>query len=136
MRISITSSLFLLFSTLIFYQNKPAYKLYNANGSEVSYQKMINKMGKADVVLFGEHHTNPIVHWLQQEATSDLFALRKLTLGAEMFEADDQIAINEYLSGLISEKNFIKEARAWNNYKDYRPMVEFAKKTGIDVISG
>ena len=61
-------------------------------------------MSKADVVLFGEHHTNPIVHWLQLAATSDLNDSRKLTLGAEMFEADNQQELNDYLSGKITQK--------------------------------
>ena len=55
----------LTFSCVAYAQNKPAYKLYNAKGSKVSYKKMIKEMSKADVVLFGEHHNNPIVHWLQ-----------------------------------------------------------------------
>jgi len=136
MRISITSLLFLLFTTLIFSQNKPAYKLYSANGSEVSYKKMIDKMGKADVVLFGEHHTNPIVHWLQMEATSDLFVSRKLTLGAEMFEADNQQGLNDYLSGKIIQKAFDTVARLWKNYPtDYKPLVDFAKKHNLKFIA-
>jgi uncharacterized iron-regulated protein len=136
MRISITLSLFLLFSTLIFSQNKPAYKLYNANGREVSYKKMIDKMGKADVVLFGEHHTNPIVHWLQMEATTDLNTSRKLTLGAEMFEADNQQGLNDYLSGKITQKVFDTVARLWKNYPtDYKPLVDFAQKNKLKFIA-
>ncbi|MHB1147617.1 MAG: ChaN family lipoprotein [Lutibacter sp.] len=136
MKISITFLLFLLFTIPIFSQNKPAYKLYNANGSEVSYKKMIDKMGKADVVLFGEHHTNPIVHWLQMEATSDLNASRKLTLGAEMFEADNQQELNDYLSGKITQKAFDTVARLWKNYPtDYKPLVDFAKDNKIKFIA-
>ena len=37
---------------------------------------------------------------------------------------------------MISEKNFIKEARAWDTYKsDYRPVVEFAKVNKLKVIA-
>lgn len=136
MRISISSLLFLLFTTLIFSQNKPAYKLYNANGSEVSYKKMIDKMGKADVVLFGEHHNNPIVHWLQYETTVDLSKSRKLTLGAEMFEADNQTQLNDYLSGKITQKAFDTVARLWKNYPtDYKPLVDFSKENKIKFIA-
>ncbi|MDF1518577.1 MAG: ChaN family lipoprotein [Lutibacter sp.] len=136
MRLSITSLLFLLFTTLIFSQNKPAYKLYNANGSKVSYQKMIEKMGKADVVLFGEHHNNPIVHWLQMEATSDMNKSRKLTLGAEMFEADNQQELDDYLSGKITQKAYDTIARLWKNYPtDYKPLVDFAQKNQLKFIA-
>ena len=136
MRISITSLLFLFFTTFIFSQNKPAYKLYNEKGRKVSYKKMIHKMEKADVVLFGEHHTNPIVHWLQLESTTDLNKSRKLTLGAEMFEADNQQELNEYLSGKITQKSFDTVARLWENYPtDYKPLVDFAKENKIKFIA-
>lgn len=136
MRISITSLLFLLFTTFIFSQNKPAYKLYNANGGKVSYKKMIHKMKQADVVMFGELHNNPIAHWLQLETTSDLNASRKLTLGAEMFEADNQLQLNDYLSGKINQKAFDTVARLWKNYPtDYKPLVDFAQKNKLKFIA-
>jgi uncharacterized iron-regulated protein len=97
---------------------------------------MIEKMGKADVILFGEHHTNPIVHWLQLEATADLNTTRKLTLGAEMFEADNQQGLNDYLSGKITQKAFDTVARLWKNYPtDYKPLVDFAQKNHLKFIA-
>lgn len=93
-------------------------------------------MKKADVVLFGEHHNNPIVHWLQYETTVDLNKSRKLTLGAEMFEADNQQELNDYLSGKITQKVFDTVARLWKNYPtDYKPLVDFAKKNKIKFIA-
>ncbi|PKP13175.1 MAG: iron-regulated protein [Bacteroidetes bacterium HGW-Bacteroidetes-3] len=136
MRISITTMLLLLFTTLTFSQNKPAYKLYNGNGKKVSYKKMICKMSKADIVLFGEHHYNPIVHWLQYETTVDLSKSRKLTLGAEMFEADNQQELNDYLSGKITQKTYDTVARLWENYPtDYKPLVDFAKENKLRFIA-
>lgn len=112
----------------LYSQKKPAYKLYNANGKEVTYKKMIQKMDAADVVLFGEHHNNPIVHWLQYETTVKLAETKPLTLGAEMFEADNQQQLNEYLAGEIDQKAFDTLARLWKNYPtDYKPLVDFAK---------
>lgn len=132
----ILSIAIVLFSTILFSQNKPAYKLYNANGSKVSYKKMIKTMAKSDVVLFGEHHNNPIVHWLQLEATKDLHKLQKLTLGAEMFEADNQLPLNNYLSGEIDEKGLDTLARLWNNFRtDYKPLVDFAKTNNLKFIA-
>jgi len=97
---------------------------------------MIKKMSKADVVLFGEHHNNPIVHWLQYEATKDLQAQRKLILGAEMFEADNQNELNHYLTGVIDAKALDTVARLWNNYKtDYKPLVDFAKENSLKFIA-
>jgi uncharacterized iron-regulated protein len=52
----------------------------------------------------------------------------------EMFERDVQPIMNEYLTSEIKEKSFKKDARAWSNYRDYRPMVENCKKNKLDVI--
>ena len=132
----ILSIAIILFSSVIFSQNKPAYKLYNANGSKVSYKKMIKTMSKADIVLFGEHHNNSIVHWLQIETTQDLNSVRKLTLGAEMFEADNQTQLSKYLNNEIDQKGLDTLARLWQNYKtDYKPLVDFAKTNNLKFIA-
>ena len=136
MRKLIVSLLILSFSTVVFSQNKPAYKLYNTKGKQVSYKKMIKVMSQSNVVLFGEHHNNPIVHWLQFEATKDLSKQTKLTLGAEMFEADNQLQLNQYLAGEIDQKTLDTVARLWSNYTtDYKPLVDFAKNNNIKFIA-
>ncbi|RXP59424.1 iron-regulated protein [Lutibacter sp. HS1-25] len=132
----IVSLLLIVFSTLIYAQHKPAYLLVNAKGKKVSYKKMIQKMEQSDVVLFGEYHNNPIVHWLQLEATIDLNKKRDLVLGAEMFEADNQTQLNKYLSGEINEVALDTLARLWGNYKtDYKPLVDFAKENKLKFVA-
>ena len=85
-------------------QNKPAYILYNAKGKKLAYGKMIKTLIKQDVVLFGELHNNPISHWLELEITKSCLSARELVLGAEMFEQDNQPALNLYLNGKMTEK--------------------------------
>lgn len=126
-----------LLSTSAFSQ-KPAYKLFRENGKKAKYEKMVEAAKGADIVLFGEHHTNPISHWLQIELTKDLHEEKgeDLVLGAEMFEADNQLILNEYLSELITETKFEEEARLWKNYKtDYKPLVLFAKEKKLAFIA-
>ena len=128
----IASICLLLFSS--FKSDKPAYLLFNKEGKAVKYEKMLKQMEDADIILFGELHNNPISHWLQLELTKDLYQQygKKLVLGAEMFESDNQIIMDEYLSGKISQRNFEEEIRLWPNYKtDYKPLVEFAKDSGL-----
>lgn len=118
-------------------QDKQAYRLFYANGKEASYEVLLEASKKTDVLFFGEQHNNPICHWLQLELTRDLFDLKNgaLVLGAEMFERDDQLLLDEYLSGQISQKNFEEEAKLWKNYAtDYKPLVEFAKAKKIPFI--
>ncbi len=123
---------FILFSA--FKTNKPAYSLYNEKGKDIKYDKLLKQALEADIVLFGELHDNAIAHWLQLELTKDLYEVKKenLILGAEMFESDNQVILDEYLNGLISQSSFEKEVRLWPNYKtDYKPLVEFAKKNNL-----
>ena len=123
---------FFLFSA--FKSDKPSYLLFDKKGKTVKYEKMLKEIEDADIVLFGELHDNPISHWLQLELTKDLYKKegRNLILGAEMFESDNQVIMDEYLSGKISQRNFEDEIRLWLNYKtDYKPLVEFAKDSGL-----
>jgi uncharacterized iron-regulated protein len=117
---------------------KPAYNLFSEKGKNVKYEKMAEEASNADIVLFGEYHTNPISHWLQLELTNDLYEVRgkDLILGAEMFEADNQLILNEYLAGQITEDKFEEEARLWNNYlTDYKPLVLIAKENQLDFVA-
>lgn len=121
-----------------FKSDKPAYRIFDENGKKVKYQKMLAAAIEADVVFFGELHNNPICHWLQVELTRDIYTEKngQIILGAEMFETDNQLILNEYLKGEISKKSFEKEARLWSNYEtDYKPLVEFAKDSGLTFVA-
>lgn len=110
-------------------QDKQPYQLYTKDGKKTTYKKMLSAAADAQVVLFGEHHDNSIVHWLQLELTKDLAEKKNLVLGAEMIEADNQKQLDQYLAGQISQKAFDTLARLWPNYKtDYKPLVDFAKE--------
>lgn len=125
-----------LLAVAAFGQGKPAYALFDAKGKKVSYQKMLKTISGADMLLFGEIHNNPITHWLQLEATRDLSQMRSLLLGAEMFEADNQAALNRYLSGAITAKELSEQARLWSNYAtDYAPLVNWAKQNQLPFIA-
>lgn len=116
---------------------KPAYIIYDKNEKKSSYEELLKKAKKSDVILFGEYHNNPIHHWLQLELVNDLFDNDvKLILGAEMFESDNQLIIDEYLANYFSSDKLISESKTWINFKtDYLPLVEFSKNNKIDFIA-
>lgn len=119
-----------------FSQKKPAYIIYNAKGKKVSYKKMLKSVSTKDIVLFGESHDNAISHWLELELTKDLDANNDLVLGAEMYEADNQSEINQYLSGNIDYKALDTLARLWSNdLTDYLPLLNYAKEVEIRFIA-
>lgn len=127
----------LMLTTVIEAQPK-AYNIFNQKGKEVAYNKMLKELEEADVVFFGELHNNPICHWLELEIARDLYTQenQNLVLGAEMLECDNQLLVNEYFLGFISEKNFEKEARLWPNYfTDYKPLVSFAKENNLSFVA-
>lgn len=132
--------LILLFSTFFMAaQDKPAYLLYNSKGKTEEYKDMVKDLSKADMVFFGEQHTNPISHWLQLEVTQSLYESvgEKLILGAEMFENGNQLVMDEYLAGFYDEEKMIPEmTQMWKNYKtDYKPLLDFAKEKKIPFIA-
>lgn len=114
------------------------YKIYDVKYQKIiSIDELITNTNNIDVLFFGEEHNDSIGHILEFELLKKLSSTYpKTALALEMFPTDTQPIMNEYLAGLISEKNFSKEARAWNNYKDYRPMIEFAKASQLPVIAG
>jgi uncharacterized iron-regulated protein len=113
-------------------QTKPAYILFNGKGKRVPYKRMISVLAQQDVVLIGETHNNAISHWMELEITKDCKEKRSLVLGAEMFEQDNQQALDLYLEGKISSRGLDSMARLWKNYPtDYAPLVNFAKENKI-----
>lgn len=117
--------------------DKPAYKLFDSSGKEISFSKMIKQIENTDIILFGELHNNSLCHWLELEVLKELQTSgKKIIVGMEMFELDNQLILDEYFSGLISKKSFESEMRLWDNYKtDYRPIVEYSKENNIQLIA-
>lgn len=89
-----------------------------------------------DVVFFGEVHESAACHEQQRKL---LIALREkrqdVVLSMEMFERDVQLHLDAYLAGKLPEAEFRKKARAWKNWRHYKPMVDFAAKHGLPVIA-
>lgn len=125
----------LLLANTVFGQ-KPAYVIYNSKGKKVSYKRMVKKLVEKDVVFFGEIHNNPISHWLQYEVTLDFSNSREIILGAEMFEADNQTFLSDYVKEIITHEELDSLARLWPNYKtDYAPLVDFAREKQLPFVA-
>ena len=117
--------------------DKPAYIIYQKDGRQVPYSTLADVALTYPVIMFGELHNNAVAHWLQLELTKSLASdPRPLAVGMEMFEADNQVLIDEYFSDLISQGNFEREVRLWNNYNtDYKPILEFARTNDVRLIA-
>ena len=113
------------------------YRIYSVKaGKEVTLKDIVSDMENYDVLLFGEEHNDSVGHFLESSIL-ELMHLKfgkELALSLEMFDRDVQPVMDEYLQGFIKEKHLKKDARAWSNYKDYKPMVDFARNKELDVI--
>jgi uncharacterized iron-regulated protein len=89
------------------------------------------------VIFIGEEHGSRVSRRAELTLLKGLAERdSNLVLALEMFERDVQDVLDAYLSGKISEKTFLKQCRPWPNYpKDYRPLVEFAKRKEMPVIA-
>ena len=113
------------------------YRIFSVeSGTEVTLDVVVEDMKEHDVLFVGEEHNDSVGHYLESRLLELLHQSfnNGVTLSLEMFDRDVQPVMNEYLNGYIRERNFTKDARAWSNYRDYRPMVEFAKANKLDVI--
>jgi uncharacterized iron-regulated protein len=126
------------------------YRVYTGAGDRAALTDVIAAMADVDVVFIGEAHDDPTGHRLEAELlagaweayagpstdTGVVVAPRAVALSLEFFEQDVQPVLDEYLDGLITESAFRAAARPWDRYgTDYRPLVEYARERGIDVIA-
>lgn len=114
-----------------------AFRVYTAGGEPASLSDLVLAMGKVDVVFLGEQHDDAVAHALQLRLLEAADTLgRPVALSLEMFERDVQPVLDEYLDGLIRERDFLAAARPWGNYAaDYRPLVEYAVRENLPVLA-
>jgi uncharacterized iron-regulated protein len=106
-------------------------------GAIVSLEEVADVIADADVIFLGELHDSDSCHLLQIELTRILLERRgELAISMEMFERDNQGALDRYLAGVTDEETFREEARFWPNYDEhYRPAVELARDGGLPVLA-
>lgn len=119
-------------------QPKLSYAIFTSEGEATDYNRMLRELRDADIIFIGETHNCPVAHWMEYEITSDIIrkSAKGLTLGAEMFEADNQLLVDEYTSGVISSDKFEAEAKLWDNYwTDYSQLLYLAREHGLKFVA-
>ena len=118
--------------------DRPAYRLFTAQGQPADYDQMLTQLAQADVVCFGEQHNDPLAHWLEVQVAKDLARLKgpgKLVLGLEMFERDVQPLLTQYSAGTLPDSALERQSRPWPNYAtDYRPLLLLAREAQVPII--
>ncbi|HEY7746735.1 MAG TPA: ChaN family lipoprotein, partial [Desulfuromonadales bacterium] len=114
--------------------------LHIPTGYYVSEEQMLAVATDARIVYVGETHDNPASHRLE------LTLLRAMAerypggvaLGMEMFTPDQQETLDRWVSGELTEKEFLKQSRwqeQWQmDFEYYQPLLAFARERHIPVI--
>lgn len=117
---------------------KPAYLIFDSKGVLVEFSSLISDISNADICLFGELHNDPISHWLELELIKEfnLAKNKQLIVGAEMWERDNQLLIDEaFVHKFYDEAMYLESSKLWSNTKpDYLPILQYCSKNNLKFI--
>ena len=114
------------------------HRMYDLqSGREKLMSEVISELKKNRIILVGEHHTNIDHHFGQLNVIQSLKeAGVRVAIGLEMFRSDNQHALDQWVAGNISEKQF--EAIYYDNWTypwpAYRMIFEYARQEKIPMI--
>jgi uncharacterized iron-regulated protein len=108
-------------------------------GEPVRYEEILDDLTTTDVIYLGEHHTLERHHAIQERIVADLGQKSiPLAVGFEQLEAWRQPELDRYNRGEIDFEELaaaIDWAKSWSNYKQYRPILEAARKQKAPVVA-
>lgn len=103
-----------------------------------TFEQMINDLQDADVILVGEMHNHtPSLDFIATTFEALLPLNPMLALSMEFYERDQQVPLDDYLSGIVDYEQFVKLARrnAGNNPIGHLRMVELCRLNNRPVIA-
>lgn len=116
----------------------PAYVIYNDKGEKVTYSQMVTTLLDADICLFGEQHNDPISHWLELSLLKTFNGIKgkSLVVGAEMWETDNQLIMDEMLlQKFVDGQSYTESSKLWSNFTtDYKPIIQYVKANNLPFI--
>jgi len=123
-------------------QQKPVVGgiIHLPTGVETDRATMLEHARQARIVYVGETHDSPASHDLQLEILTHLQQQnpQKVALAMEMFTPEQQETLDRWTGGNLTEKEFIKEVKWYQNWKMnfayYRPLLIYARDNRIPVI--
>lgn len=101
---------------------------------------LIEKISKKKILYVGEAHDRFSHHDIQLKIIEGVFSRnKKIAIGMEMFQRPHQKALDEYISGDMDEKEFLKKSeyfKRWGlEYNLYKPILDFARAEKIPVVA-
>lgn len=114
--------------------------LHTATGHYLDQRQLFASLSRYPLIYVGEVHDNPASHRLQLDILKAMLSKHpgQLVLGMEMFNTGQQDALDQWVAGQLSEKEFLRESRWFKNWAMdfglYRELLEFSRDRQIPVI--
>jgi uncharacterized iron-regulated protein len=106
-----------------------------ATKEEISFDQLIDKLEQVRVVFIGEQHDHAGHHQMQLEIIRALAREQKVAIGLEMFQAEDQQALDNWTAGISSTEEFRQSyQRNWGWWSLYEPIFSFARQAQIPMV--
>jgi aminopeptidase N len=101
---------------------------------------VIGKVSEKRIIYVGESHTRYAHHNVQLQVIRDCYRKDQgIAVGMEMFQRPFQKVIDEFISGTIDEREFLKRSeyfKRWSfDYNLYKPILDFARARKIPVVA-
>ena len=119
---------------------EPSAIVSGRDGTEASFESMIDDLLEARVVYVGEAHDREAHHQLQAAIVRALFERDpSLAIGLEMVQRPFQEPLSAYVEGRIDEEELLVRVewrQRWGfDFAMYRPLLEHAREHGIRVVA-
>lgn len=112
-------------------------KIFDTNNkTEVSFEQLIQRLQQFRIVMLGENHTSEPHHNMQLAILKGLTESgSSVCLALEMFNPSQNQVLEKYISGIITEEEFLDQSDYFNtwghNYRYYKPIFDYAREKKI-----
>lgn len=113
-----------------------AHTLRVADGSYIPLPELMAELKQVDMVFMGELHNHPGHHLAQLQVIQALHETGKaVAIGLEMFRAEDQQALDQWVAGEIDLAEFLPIYQEnWSMWEMYRDIFVYARENRIPMI--
>jgi uncharacterized iron-regulated protein len=129
-------ALAILMTVLVTTGTSYAHTLRVADGSYVPLPELIADLRQVDLIFMGELHNNIGHHRAQLQVIQALHeAGEKVAVGLEMFRAEDQKYLDQWVAGEMDLQEFLTiYQRNWSMWEMYRDIFVYARDNRIPMV--
>lgn len=108
-------------------------------GEYLMWYDVQRAIDSADVIVLGERHGDAVGHQVQHLVVADVLnRYPGSAVAMEMLERDQQVIVDDYLTGVIDFETYAEQARitGWPDWQNnYQPTVDAARDTASAVVA-